>query len=240
MPPDKGGMARSTAIILVVAIAVACLGNVNTHGEQPSATPDAPVVFADQSTTTSLTPEQHELVNWAITRFDQQGLALPQTEFVFYDDLLACNGHKGLFHPRTSTLEMCSMDPITMLHELAHAWANNSLSDRAKEDFVRSRQLPSWNDHDNAWEQRGTEHVAETIAWALAEDPHHVRWVETLRDGTKQSTHRILTLGLDVDNLLDNFKLLTGMDPVFRQPAKWTIDETATTPISPELAGLGG
>lgn len=239
MPPEKGGMVRSAAILLSMAIAVALPWAMDTQGEIPSAAIDSSLVLADQSRTTSLTAEQQELVNWAIARSDRQGLELPEVAFVFHDDLFPCNGHKGLYHRSKWTLEMCSMDPITMLHELAHAWANESLTDLAKEDFLRSRHLPSWNNHNIAWEDRGTEHVAETIAWALAEDPHHVKWVETLRDGTTQTTHRILTLGIDVDTLLDNFKFLTGMDPVFRQPAEWTVDETATTPMSPELARLG-
>ena len=87
---------------------------------------------------------------------------------------------------------------------------------------------------------RGTEHVAETIAWALADDPHHVEWVETLPDGSKQTTHRILTLGVDVGTLLDNFEHITGMDPVFRHANERTVDEGASTAISPELARLGG
>jgi hypothetical protein len=173
-------------------------------------------------------------------RFDAQGLELPEIEFVFHDDLFPCDGHKGRYTSNTGTLEMCSIDAITMLHELAHAWANESLSEQAKEDFLSSRGLDSWNDHDVPWDQRGTEHVAETIAWALADDPHHVKWVETLPDGTKQTTHRILTLDLDVDTLLDNFKQLTGMDPVFRHANEWAVDEGASTSLSPELARLGG
>lgn len=235
MFPDKGGMTRLLAsIVLAMAGTLALTGSVNPQGEFAHMEPD------DQpSGTSGLNAQQKELVNLAMGQFDAQGLELPEIDFVFHDDLWPCHGHKGMFHKSTRTLEMCSMDPHTMLHELAHAWANENLSERVREDFMLSRDLDSWNDHDDAWDRRGTEHVAETIAWALAEDPRHVRWLETLPDGSKETTHRILSIGVDVDTLLGNFKDITGMDPVFRHASEWAVDEGAPTVISPELARLG-
>lgn len=241
MPPDKGGMARSvTFVVLAIAATLAFPRTVDSHPDSAHIEPARPAVRGDSSGPTQLTVDQQELVDRAIGRFAAQGLQLPDIAFVFHDDLRPCHGHKGLFHGNTRTLEMCSMDPITMLHELAHAWAKESLSERAKDDFVVSHDLDSWNDHADEWERRGTEHVAETIAWALAEDPHHVKWVETLPDGSEQTTHRILTLGIDVDTLLYNFKELTGLDPVFRHPDEWAVDASASTAISPELRRHGG
>jgi hypothetical protein len=126
-----------------------------------------------------------------------------------------------------------------MLHELAHAWANESLSERAKEDFLSSRGLETWNDHHAPWDQRGTEHVAGTIAWGLADDPHHVKWVDTLPNGATATTHLILTLGVDVETLVEDFKILTGMEPVFRHPDEWAVDEEAVPTMSPERHRLG-
>ena len=99
------------------------------------------------------------------------------------------------------------MDQHTMLHELAHAWANIHLTDDDRHQFVASRKLASWNDQDDEWSLRGTEHVAETIAWALGAEPKHVRWVE---DGI--TTHRLLTLSIGVDTLLANFTELTDAE----------------------------
>lgn len=241
MPPDKGGMARSVAVVLLaMATAMAFPGTVESPTAPTHTPPDQSLDLGDKSESNPLTAEQEAFVDRAMGRFDEQGLELPEIEFVFHDDLWPCHGHKGLFHPTTGTLEMCSMDPITMLHELAHAWAREGLSEHAKDGFVLSRDLDSWNDPDDAWDRRGTEHVAETIAWALAEDPHHVKWVETLPDGSEQTTHRILTLGIDVDTLLYNFKELTGLDPVFRHPDEWAVDASASTAISPELRRHGG
>lgn len=184
--------------------------------------------------------EQRELVNLAQGRFEAQGLELPEINYLFHPDLRTCNGHKGMYHRSTQTLEMCSMDLQTMLHELAHAWANAHLTAHQMEAFVAERDLDSWNDHDHAWERRGTEHVAETIAWALAVDPHHVRWVERGSDGSDNTTHRILTIDVDVDTLLDNFRHITGMDPIFRHSDEWAIDEWPSTATSPELRRFTG
>lgn len=234
-------MARSFATVLVaLAGALAMSGSVES--------PIGPVHFASDSSSDlsadseprsdGLAAEQQALVAQAMGRFEAHGLELPEVDFIFHDDLLVCDGHKGRYHSSTRTLEMCSMDPITMLHELAHAWANESLSEAARQDFLRWRGLESWNDHDVPWDQRGTEHVAETIAWGLAVEPHHVKWLETLPDGSHRTTHRILTLGIDVETLVKNFKALTGMDPVFRHPDEWAAEE-AELAISPEIGQLG-
>jgi hypothetical protein len=241
MPPDKGGMARSLAILVLAVIMTPALPETVIPQTEPAQTETGQPSDTDPETDpTPLSKEQQNLVDTAVGRFDAQGLELPAVEFVFHPDLRPCHGHKGMFHRSTRTLEMCSMDISTMLHELAHAWANESLPVPAREDFVRSRGLDSWNDHDDAWDRRGTEHVAETIAWALAEDSTHVKWVETLSDGSTLTTHRILTIGVNVDTLVDNFEDITGMKPIFRHASEWEVEETTpiTTPL--ELRRLGG
>lgn len=186
----------------------------------------------------ALTVDERSLVDFALGRFDTHGLELPELNFVFHDDLMPCQLHLGRYHRKTRTLEMCSLDQHTMLHELAHAWANVHLTEAEKASFVLSRGLDSWNDHDHPWERRGTEHVAETIAWALDDHPTHLKWVDTHPDGSQHVTHRILTLGIDVETLLDNFRSLTGQDPLFRDAGEWS-DDKVPAHFSPELARLG-
>jgi len=185
----------------------------------------------------ALGPKQQDLVNRSLARFEIHGLELPEVEFVFHESLLTCHGHKGLYRERTRTLEMCSLDESTMLHELAHAWANAHLDQDDMEAFIDWRGLDSWNNHSHEWDRRGTEHVAETIAWALTEEPNHVKWVETLEDGSRSETYRILTLGVSVETLHENFRAITGMDPIFRDA------EYGTDPHlvggSPEAARAG-
>jgi hypothetical protein len=184
------------------------------------------------------TADQQELVDFALDRFETQGLQLPDVKFVFRDSLLLCDLHKGRYYPDMQLVEMCSMDKHTLVHELAHAWANEHMTPEQMESFVTSNDLDSWNDHDTAWARRGTEHVAETIAWALSDHPRHLRWVEHLDDGSDAITYRILTIGVDVEVLLANFKTITGLDPVYRHPQEWADRDSTTT--SPELLNLLG
>lgn len=238
MPPHKGGMARLAAIIIVTTAGVLAFpAAIESQAEEADSAAVQPMATAEKPPLTDMTEEQGSLVGLALGRFDIQGLDLPEIDFVFHNDLRPCHGHKGMFHRSTWTLEMCAMDLRTMLHELAHAWANENLSLSQRQDFVASRALDSWNDHDDVWARRGTEHVAETIAWALAENPHHVKWVETLPGGSEQTTYRILSIGVEVDTLLDNFKDITGMDPVYRHSDEWAVTERPAG--SPEVARLG-
>lgn len=185
-----------------------------------------------------LTRDQEAMVDFALDRFETQGLRLPDLEFVFRDSLLSCDLHKGRYHKDIQLVEMCSMDKHTMLHELAHAWANHNLTRGQMDGFVTEHGLDSWNDPDHAWARRGTEHVAETIAWALSDEPRHVIWVEDLEDGTKVTTHKILTVDVEVEVLLAAFRSLTGIDPVYRDATEWSGSEGST--FSPEAQSLRG
>lgn len=241
MPSDNGGMARAwTLRLLVITSAFALLGPHGLASESLAIElPQEGMPGPEKSAVTSqLTAKEQALVDFALSRFEAQGLELPPVDFVFHDSLLPCNGHKGMYHKATHTLEMCSIDEHTMLHELAHAWANTSLTSAQMSSFVSWRKLDSWNDHEHAWERRGTEHVAETITWALLDDPTHVKWVETLDDGSRTTTYRLLTLNIDVNDLVENFKRITGQDPVFRNAGEWEVGEVSTGP-SPELSKLG-
>jgi len=181
-----------------------------------------------------LTRDQQAMVGFALDRFETQDLRLPDLEFVFHDSLLPCDLHKGRYHRDLQLVEMCSMDKHTMLHEVAHAWANHNLTRGQMEAFVTEHGLDSWNDHDHAWARRGAEHVAETIAWARSDEPRHVTGGEDLGNGTTVTTHQILTVDAEVEVLLADFKSLTGIDPVYRDGTEWSGLERST--FSPEAS----
>jgi len=143
----------------------------------------------------SRTVEQQTLIDFGLSRFDAQGLELPDVGIVFHDSPLPCRGRKGLYWAASQKLEMCSLDKATMLHELAHAWANRHLAAEEMEAFV---------------------------AWR----------------GPQTATHLILTLGLEVDVLIENLTTITGQDPVFRHAGEWSIIDK-TPGHSPEFAKLG-
>jgi hypothetical protein len=164
-----------------------------------------------------LTTDQQELLDFALSRFEGQGLVLPQIEVEFVADILECHGHKGLYWLRTRTLRMCSMDKKTMLHELAHAWANFNLTDAQQERFAELRSLEAWNDWEYDWEERATEHAAEIIAWALMDRPIHIRHVTETADGRQRAVYRLLTIDhTSVEEMCDAFVTLTGRQLVYR------------------------
>lgn len=144
----------------------------------------------------------------------------------------------GRYYQQTRTLEMCSLEKDIMLHELAHAWANHNLTDEEKEELTIFRGLRAWNDHDLAWEERGTEHAAEIVAWALLDEPNHVRWIETTTEGEVVESFRLLTIeNSDVEAMVEAFHFLTGQDPIFRSVEEWSAPDTTPDPasVSPEM-----
>lgn len=185
----------------------------------------------------SRTVEQQTLIDFGLSRFDPQGLELSDVETVSTTRLSPVADERACTGRRVRSWR-CARLTKPRCFTNSHAWANRHLTAEKMEAFVAWRGLDSWNDHDDAWERRGTEHVAETIAWALLDDPNHVKWVETQPDGSQTATHLILTLGLDVDVLLENLTKITGQDPVFRHAGEWSIiDETPGH--SSEFAKLG-
>ena len=171
------------------------------------------------NTTPALTPSQQEFVDTAISRFADQGLVLPDLRFEFHESTLDCGGHKGYYLQETATLHMCGMDRPTLLHELAHAWAGLNLTEAEKLAFTTHRGLATWNDLSHPWEERATEHAAETIAWALLEEANTVRFVTGEPAG---AVFRVLTIeDSSVEELHENFVLLTGINPIYRTPGEW-------------------
>lgn len=244
MPPENRGMAitgqsRAVAAMLCLVF-LANPPSVSNQAQSETVDAVASEGHAEIATDVQLTRAQQELLDFASSRFEGQGLSVPQIEIEFLPSTQDCDGHLGMYWHASRILRMCSMDKHTLLHEMAHAWANENLTAGDREAFIGHRGLATWNDHDHAWDQRGTEHAAETMAWALLDDPNHVKWVETLPDGTQQVSHRILTLDAEVETLMENFRMLTGMDPIFRDADEWAVKEGTSTAASPELARLRG
>ena len=117
------------------------------------------------------TPAQHAMTLEAAGRFREAGLGEPTVLVRFHDDVEACGGRTG--QQLEGTVDLCGihandMSRRTVLHEMAHAWTAAHVSAGLEERFLLLRQLDTWNDHDAGWEERGSEHAAEIIEWALA------------------------------------------------------------------------
>jgi hypothetical protein len=99
-------------------------------------------------------------------------LSLPALEVRFHEGRDACRGHTGYY--LDGVVEVCREHTNLwasreLLHEMAHGWLDANLSPVERARFVRLRQLSTWNDLDVAWDERGYEHGAEIMAWAIGD-----------------------------------------------------------------------
>jgi hypothetical protein len=116
------------------------------------------------------------LTAWALARFERAGLQLPPLAIAFHDDKAPCKGRYGLYESGTrGHVDICAFNrnrflmfpKKTILHELGHAWAHHALTDETRQRFLEFRELEAWRSQSTPWEDQGTEHAAEIIAWAL-------------------------------------------------------------------------
>ena len=145
------------------------------------------------------TPAQQEMARWAIGRFEAAGLSLPSLEIRFHPTPNGCDGRLGGY--ADSTVDLCGvhvnlMSRRTLLHEMAHGWVASTVSAGLKARFLRLRQLESWNDPGVDWQERGTEHAAEIIGWALCDQGTGTQLPSIPRH--------------DPGQLADGYELLTG------------------------------
>jgi hypothetical protein len=139
------------------------------------------------------------MARWAVGRFEAEGFMLPALEIRFHRSRNGCEGRMGGYS--NGTADLCGehvnwMSRRTLLHEMAHGWVDATVSADLKARFIRLRQLETWSDHDVDWEERGTEHAAEIISWAL--------------DGQGTGTRQASIPRNDPDQLADAYELLTG------------------------------
>ena len=145
------------------------------------------------------TPAQQAMARWAVGRFEAGGLRLPSLEIRFHRSSNGCEGRMGGYS--NGTADLCGehvnwMSRRTLLHEMAHGWVEATVSADLKTRFLRLRQLETWNDHASDWEERGTEHAAEIISWALDDQGTGIRLPSVPLNSPEQ--------------LADAFELLTG------------------------------
>jgi hypothetical protein len=133
------------------------------------------LVSWDKITITAADPAAEALIEWAVSRFDEVGLELPNVAITVHASQDGCDGAAGMFrpgaHPR---IDLCVLeDPTSMparlitLHELAHAWAETTLTDDEKQAFLDLRGLDHWIDRDTPRHEWGAEHIAEVVSWGL-------------------------------------------------------------------------
>jgi hypothetical protein len=133
------------------------------------------------------TPGLDQLVRWGYGRFQEAGLGWPALEEVtFYSpEVDLCRGIHGMAFNNGVILcldeeRACLGDGCTawrawartaLLHELAHEWIDRNVAPDTATEFAAGVGLPTWSSTREPWGQRGVELAAETIAWALMDEP---------------------------------------------------------------------
>ena len=133
------------------------------------------------------TDQLEELLSWGFSRYEAAGLSAPTVSRVTshhgWSD--ACSGVRGLTLNDAVVLCFqgtglwCAHDCTqwepeakeVLLHELAHAWMAEHVDQAIIAEFLRVSGQATWADRDEPWKDRGVELAAETIAWALMDEP---------------------------------------------------------------------
>lgn len=187
----------------------------------------------------SLTSEQQELVDFARSRFALAGIDLPDVAIEFPADETACHGYGGVYLPTEHTVRICRPSKTTMVHELAHSWIETTFDEDDRRAFLAHRGLETWAGG-SGWDERGAEHAAEIITWAIMDENISIRWVETNADGTTVETWRLYKLpDSSPDQLASAYRALTGNEPVLRIADDPRTVEPTPEPTSPEAQRWG-
>lgn len=132
------------------------------------------------------TPLLDQLVAWGLEQFPEAGLTVPRPSSVtFYpaadrcrgnlavaegmgsDEIVACFG-EGLACVTGPCPPWSTRAGATLLHELAHTWTRQNLSEDARTAYEQLTGL-RWASPEDPWEQRAIERAAEVIAWGVQE-----------------------------------------------------------------------
>ncbi len=182
-------MKYATRILIPLFVSLILQAGIELPGisrtEPPSSPPPAPMLTSledlndstdssgVETTVTGGTEEQRALLAWALKQYENAGLDLPALDFRLTGNEAACGGNSGLFVLGSAPwrIILCSEERLVFLHEIGHAWAEHTLSDSERVDYVERRGMESWNDPDTPWRARGSEDAANTLAWGLVDDP---------------------------------------------------------------------
>jgi len=181
-------------------VVVTVLPGAAAHAEPGRSRPASPITQP-----TRATERDAALVAWALGRFEAAGLQAPESAFVFSDSTQPCGGFDGRYYPNTDKVVICVIDSASdlvlrtlVLHEFAHAWTEQNLTETARARFVDLRGARSWNAAKDAWSERATEHAAVVMAWGLLDVVVQPRPIGDTSTAA----------------LTEAFRLLTGSDPI--------------------------
>jgi hypothetical protein len=186
--------------LLAAALALIIASRTFGGGAGPADDTSSDVTFTD------LSVDQVVLVERVIDAFEEAELDLPPIDVIGHRYVHACSGRHGAHHVSNgrSVIDLCARRPkqteeFLILHEVAHAWDQHSLTPERRQRFLELRGLEAWRTDDpERWVEHGSEHAAEIIAWGLVDRP--VRLLRIDNNGCS--------------DLLAGYRVLTGTDPL--------------------------
>jgi hypothetical protein len=203
------------------------------QADEPQQAAQEPVLATKSFGLDHLDTEDQELVEFARSQFAQVGIELPEVRIDFPDDDAVCFGHGGIYLPSKHEVRICRPSKATMIHELAHSWAETTLTDAQRTAFLELRGLDTWTGG-STWDERGAEHAAEIITWGVMDENISIPWLATNPDGTFTRTWRLFKIPQsDHDQLAGAFELLTGGTSPLRvidDPRDLEIPQEITSP----------
>ena len=180
-------MRRTIALALaVLVIGVTFTASIHTRGHEVSSSTTLAMAalqptFGEILIEETADPTDETLVEWAMDRYTEAGLSLPTIRLSFHADSAPCEGALGghRIEGEVSRVYICVVEfgatrqlkvKRTLLHEFAHAWDNHYLDDETRSAFMDLAGLDGWS-FDTPYDERGSEHAAETITWGLLDRP---------------------------------------------------------------------
>jgi hypothetical protein len=150
---------------------------------------------------------QHAALVDAMDRFADHGLELTEVRVQFWADegvavgTRHCTAASWTTGPTRSTSappspttwfrrSSPSRGP-TLLHELAHVWVENAVDDTTKAEFLALRGLSARDS--GPWADRGAEHTAEVLAWAVSGGERTVWQFEASDTAAMERAYLVLT-----------------------------------------------
>ncbi|MCP3976982.1 MAG: hypothetical protein GY720_21045 [bacterium] len=167
-------------------------------------------------------PAHEEFSSWLFQRFIAAGIGLPEVSAIWFPPAPECTELAGLaiesderYEGRHTVVICFTVDRLTWedsesgwfppaaafgLHELSHIWMVDRLTDDTRAAFNELAGLEVWRQGDAEWAQRGVEHAAFTIPWAIT--------------GTADALWPFQLAEATCEELSERYRLLTEHEPL--------------------------
>lgn len=141
----------------ITTFVISCLiGGIAMLAAGASGQPPTP---SEVIATAPFTAEEQALIDFGRSRFAMAGIDLPEVRIEFAGPR-DCFGYGGLYLPDETTVRLCRPAKRTMVHELAHAWIEATLTGDERAAFLRLRELETWSGGEG-WDPLAN--ISETI-----------------------------------------------------------------------------